>query len=74
MIKKYILTFILISTLFSQIDTVVTINASSFFDWVYFSFENSSIVQVEDPQNSDQQQRKDESACAGSGCRHRRYW
>ena len=49
--KKYV-SIILFSISFSQIDTVITVDASSYFNWVYFSFDTGSIVPVDEPENS----------------------
>ena len=49
---KKIILIILGSSLYSQIDTLVTINASSYSDWVYFSVNSASVVEIDDPENS----------------------
>ena len=41
MFLKRIITICFMSNLFAQIDTVLTIDASSYSDWVYFSFEEA---------------------------------
>ena len=50
---KIILTFLIsLSLSFSQVDTVVTVDASSYYDWVYFSFSQSQLVNIENPESS----------------------
>ena len=49
--KKYV-SIILFSISFSQIDTVITVDASSYFNWVYFSFDQGDVVEIENPENS----------------------
>ena len=41
-----------ISIIFAQIDTTIVFDASSYNEWVYFSFEQSSIISIENPDNS----------------------
>ena len=36
----------------AQIDTVITIDASSYYDWVYFSFNDIQVLDINDPENS----------------------
>lgn len=36
----------------AQIDTLVTINASSYSNWIYYSLDSHSIVDIENPENS----------------------
>ena len=37
---------------YCQIDTVITVDASSYYDWVYFSLRTAEVVEVENPENS----------------------
>ena len=37
---------------YCQIDTVITIDASRYYDWVYFSLRTAEVVEVENPENS----------------------
>lgn len=37
---------------FGQIDTLITIDASNYNNWVYFSFSSASTVEVENPESS----------------------
>ena len=50
-LKKNIIVF-LSSILYCQIDTVLTIDASSYSNWVYFSFEQAQVIDVQNPEES----------------------
>ena len=50
-LKRLIITSFM-SILFSQIDTVLTIDASNYSNWVYFSFEQAALLDVENPEES----------------------
>ena len=52
MFLKRIIIICLVSSLFAQIDTVLTIDASSYSNWVYFSFEQAQVIDVENPEES----------------------
>ena len=52
MFLKRIITVCFMSNLFAQIDTVLTIDASSYSNWVYFSFEQAQVIDVENPEES----------------------
>jgi len=52
MYLKRTIIIILVTSLFSQIDTVLTIDASNYSNWVYFSFEQASVIDVENPEES----------------------
>ena len=52
MYLKRIIIIILVTSLFSQIDTVLTIDASNYSNWVYFSFEQAAVIDVENPEES----------------------
>ena len=52
MFLKRIITICFVSNLFAQIDTVLTIDASSYSNWVYFSFEQAQVIDVENPEES----------------------
>jgi len=41
-----------ITVINAQVDTLVTINASSYSNWIYYSLDNHSIVNIENPENS----------------------
>ena len=49
--KKIYLLFI-ITFIFSQDEHLVTIPATSYTEWVYYSFENHSIVDIQNPESS----------------------
>jgi len=49
---KKVIYFLYISILMSQIDTTVIINASNYYEWVYFSFEENNIVNINNPDSS----------------------
>ena len=49
---KYFYLLFLTTFIFSQDEYLVTIPATSYTEWVYYSFENHSIVDVENPENS----------------------
>ena len=42
----------LITVINAQVDTLVTINASSYSNWIYYSLDSHSIVDIENPENS----------------------
>ena len=52
MYLKRTIIIILVSSLFSQIDTVLTIDASNYSNWVYFSFEQAAVIDVGNPEES----------------------
>ena len=52
MYLKKIIIICFVSILFPQIDTVLTIDASSYSNWVYFSFEQAEVIDVENPEES----------------------
>ena len=37
---------------FAQIDTLITVDSSSYNDWIYFSFNSANTVEVENPESS----------------------
>ena len=41
-----------ISIALSQDEYFLTIQATSYSEWVYFSFENNSVVEINNPENS----------------------
>ena len=44
---------LLFSTLINaQIDTLITINTSSYSNWVYYSFDSHSIIEIDNPESS----------------------
>ena len=47
----YVIIFIF-SIVFGQIDTVVTIDASNHNEWIYFSFDQGEVVDIDNPENS----------------------
>ena len=47
-----LLLIIFCTVLSAQIDTLVTIDASSYNDWVYFSFDAASVIEIDNPENS----------------------
>lgn len=49
---KKIIIICFVSILYPQIDTVLTIDASSYSNWVYFSFEQAEVIDVENPEES----------------------
>ncbi len=49
---KYFYLLFLTTFILSQDDYLVTIPATSYTDWVYYSFETHSIVDIENPENS----------------------
>tara|TARA_B100000676_G_scaffold312006_1_gene384292 strand:- start:646 stop:1407 length:762 start_codon:yes stop_codon:yes gene_type:complete len=52
MIGKVIILASIFNFLFTQEEFFITIPATSYSDWVYFSVEQNSVIQVEDPENS----------------------
>ncbi len=50
--KNIVFLLIGISQLLSQIDTMVTIDASNYYDWTYFSIEEGSVVDIPNPESS----------------------
>ena len=52
MIGKVIILASIFNFLFAQEEFFITIPATSYSDWVYFSVEQNSVIQVEDPENS----------------------
>ena len=49
---KAIMMILLSTFVYSQTEYLVTIPATSYTEWVYYSFETHSIVEVEDAENS----------------------
>ena len=50
--KNLSLIVFFITIINAQVDTLVTINASSYSNWVYYSLDNHSIINIENPENS----------------------
>ncbi len=48
----YIMMMFISTFIYSQTEYLVTIPATSYTDWVYYSFETHSIVDIENPENS----------------------
>jgi hypothetical protein len=49
---SYLYFFVFCCFGFGQIDTLVTVDASNYNDWIYFSFSSASTVEVENPESS----------------------
>ena len=49
---KYSFLFVFTTMIYTQIDTVVTIDASNYSNWTYFSLSQASIVDIQNPENS----------------------
>tara|TARA_Y100000590_G_scaffold468625_1_gene652198 strand:- start:77 stop:820 length:744 start_codon:yes stop_codon:yes gene_type:complete len=49
---SYIISLLFFSFTYTLDEFYVTIPATSYYDWVYFSIENNSVVDIDDPQNS----------------------
>ena len=49
---KHIFYVFFLSIIFSQNEYLVTIPATSYTDWVYYSFESHSVVEIENPETS----------------------
>tara|TARA_B100000686_G_C16793614_1_gene980574 strand:- start:385 stop:1227 length:843 start_codon:yes stop_codon:yes gene_type:complete len=49
---KRLFVLLLLSFTFSQDEYLVTIPATSYTEWIYYSFETHSIVEIENPENS----------------------
>lgn len=49
---KYLHLVFLVSFIFSQNEYLVTIPATSYSEWVYYSFDTHSVVDVDNPENS----------------------
>ena len=52
MINKIIILASIINLLFTQEEFFVTIPATSYSDWIYFSVEQNSVISIDDPENS----------------------
>ena len=72
--KKVMLFVSVFKLLFAQIDTVLVVDASSYNDWVYYSINQLSVVEIIDPENSvdwdlafQRKHIKTNSGLAGSG-------
>lgn len=50
--KKSLLLLSIFKFLFAQVDTVLVVDASSYYDWVYYSIDQLSVVEIDDPENS----------------------
>ena len=50
--KRLTLSLLLFSIVFLQDEYLVTVSATSYSDWVYYSFENHNIVFVDNPESS----------------------
>ena len=49
---KYLYSLLLFVFAIAQEDVIVNIEARDYYEWVYFSFEQASIVEIENPENS----------------------
>ena len=49
---RIILYLIALTFVVAQDDIIVNIDASSYNNWVYFSFEQASVVEIDNPENS----------------------
>ena len=49
--RKYFI-FVLIGLFYAQDEYLITIPATSYSNWVYFSIEQNSVVDIDDPENS----------------------
>ena len=50
--NKILILFTLINLIFTQEEFFITIPATSYSDWVYFSVYQNSVVSIDDPENS----------------------
>tara|TARA_B100000029_G_scaffold515167_1_gene620925 strand:+ start:1144 stop:1890 length:747 start_codon:yes stop_codon:yes gene_type:complete len=50
--RKSLLLSSVFGFLFGQLDTVLVVDASSYNDWVYYSIDQLSVVEIVDPENS----------------------
>ena len=50
--KGYFLSILFCYFAFTQDEYLVTIDASSYSNWVYFSVEQNSVISIDDPENS----------------------
>ena len=48
----YSLCIVFLSFIYSLDEYIVTVPATSYYDWIYFSVENNSVVDIENPQTS----------------------
>ena len=50
--RRLLLSLFLLSFIYSQNEYLVTVPATSYSNWVYYSFDNHSIVSIDNPENS----------------------